>query len=323
MSARPSGPELRRPAAGPFLLVLGGIGLGLLVGVVAPVSPGAGRLPPLLGALACAVLAAVVWALRARPGALWWLLVVAVGLDGGVVALSQSLAGLILATTGYIYLVLYGAFAFDRTRLRVLETLVVVTSLIATAASEPGLRPTVWLATVGPVVVAGEVLGRAMRLLRWYAATDSLTGALTRAAFREAARTCLAGARRCGTPTTLVLVDLDHFKAVNDTHGHAAGDDLLVATVAAWRARLRGQDELGRVGGDEFVLLLPDTDADGACRLLTTLRPVSPVEFSAGVAEARDGESLEELLARADASLYEWKRRRPVPGLSRATSAPP
>ncbi|HMO10992.1 MAG TPA: GGDEF domain-containing protein, partial [Actinotalea sp.] len=116
-------------------------------------------------------------------------------------------------------------------------------------------------------------------------------------------------------------LDLDRFKPVNDRYGHAAGDDLLVGTAAVWQARLRAQDLIGRAGGDEFVLLLPDTDLAGARHLLAELAEASTIGFSAGLALAGPDESLGALLRRADAGMYSVKRGKPglEPDQARAT----
>ena len=300
---------LAEAGVGPLVAAFGGIGACCLVAAVAPVSAGADPAPLVAVGMAWWVLAGIAWLLRARPAGRVWLLALAVLGNAGVVAASASLAGVILASTGFTYLVLAAACVLDRPRIRAVVALVAVTSLGAMAVADTGLRPLLWLAMTGAAVVAGEVLGRALELLRLFAATDSLTGALTRAAFAEVARGRLATARRHGVPVTLALVDLDNFKAVNDSLGHAAGDELLVSTVGSWRGRLRAQDEVGRIGGDEFALLLPDTGADQVGPLLHELREVSPIAFSVGVAQATPEDDVASLLARADVALYECKAR--------------
>jgi diguanylate cyclase (GGDEF)-like protein len=106
------------------------------------------------------------------------------------------------------------------------------------------------------------------------------------------------------------VLDLDGFKAVNDSGGHAAGDALLRALASGWRSELRGSDLLGRVGGDEFALCLPGSDSAATADLLRRLRAASAGAWSAGTATARPGETLGEVLARADAALYRAKAAR-------------
>jgi diguanylate cyclase (GGDEF)-like protein len=117
----------------------------------------------------------------------------------------------------------------------------------------------------------------------------------------------------------LVLIDIDHFKRVNDTHGHSAGDAVLRDLAAALRSGLRASDTLFRLGGEEFGLLMMDTDGDTAVRRTDMLREIvtqwrlgglpEPITFSAGVAESSEEQrSLQALLDAADAALYEAKR---------------
>lgn len=108
--------------------------------------------------------------------------------------------------------------------------------------------------------------------LRMIAQVDHLTGALTRRGFIEQAEREIARARRYDRPSTLMMLDLDHFKSINDTHGHATGDQVLqrVAEIAA--ATLRPSDLLGRLGGEEFAVLLPETGTDGAFDAAERLR---------------------------------------------------
>ncbi|SEO34079.1 diguanylate cyclase (GGDEF) domain-containing protein [Methylobacterium sp. ap11] len=157
------------------------------------------------------------------------------------------------------------------------------------------------------------------------AATDGLTGVLNRTAFREAALAAMRNSRMApvSTPPSLIAIDLDLFKQVNDRHGHLAGDRALVHLVSVLRAGLREADTIGRVGGDEFLVLLPGTDADQAqvvaARLREALRraPLTLddgtallLSMSCGVAPHRDGMGFEEVVHAADMALYGAKRAR-------------
>src|SRR2546423_2093488 len=164
-----------------------------------------------------------------------------------------------------------------------------------------------------------EALTNALERIRELATRDELTGCLNRRAMHER----LADeARRCarhGTPMCVALIDLDHFKDVNDLHGHAAGDRLLRTFGELARARLRVGDWLARWGGEEFLLLLTATDAAQArpCvqRVLEALdspvfaeiAPGLAVTASAGLAECRPGDSVTAAIERADAALYRAK----------------
>jgi diguanylate cyclase (GGDEF)-like protein len=158
--------------------------------------------------------------------------------------------------------------------------------------------------------VISEVQGRLSSRLQQEARTDPLTGAANRRAWEAVAERELARAARSGEPVTIALLDLDHFKEVNDRRGHGAGDALLCELVTGWRGRLRSGDVLGRIGGDEFALCLPGTDAAGAGTLFERLTDAHPFTWSTGAATGSGTDTLQELLARADAELYAAKRTR-------------
>lgn len=163
----------------------------------------------------------------------------------------------------------------------------------------------------------------AEQLLEAQAFTDGLTGTLNRRRFLELAEVEMQRARRHGQPIALLMIDLDHFKAVNDAHGHAGGDQVLQAFVKTALTVMRGSDLFGRVGGEEFAALLPQTDEDGAARLAHRLRamvrghPVTLVTGAVGysvsigvasrMAGSADTGSIESLMLSADAALYRAK----------------
>lgn len=163
-------------------------------------------------------------------------------------------------------------------------------------------------------------LRRKTQALHVLATTDPLTGILNRRAFSEAATGEVDRVRRYGRPASLLMMDIDFFKRINDGWGHAAGDAVLCAFADHCREHLRDTDHLGRLGGEEFAVLLPETDAAGAQILAERLRAdlaavrVTPADgppiamtVSIGVAEAGPDESLDGLLRRADAALYAAK----------------
>ena len=143
---------------------------------------------------------------------------------------------------------------------------------------------------------------------------DALTGLLNRRAILTQLAGMVSGARRHGHPLSIAVCDIDHFKRVNDTHGHQAGDEVLVGVAHAMGTHLRQEDQLGRLGGEEFLVLLPDTDADAAMAVAERMReevahaamPV-PVTVSIGIATWEDAETPEAFLARADEALYAAK----------------
>jgi len=150
--------------------------------------------------------------------------------------------------------------------------------------------------------------------------TDELTGLPNRRAWEELLDREMRVARRTGLPLSVVMLDLDHFKAYNDQHGHQGGDRLLWLAGHLWRENLRDTDVLARWGGEEFGLLLPACDATSAHQLLERLHelPLDGVTFSAGIAEWDRASSDEALIGAADAALYAAKRA----GRNRTLTAP-
>lgn len=162
----------------------------------------------------------------------------------------------------------------------------------------------------------------ANRSLRELAARDPLTGLMNARAYYEACDRALAQARRGNSPLAMLFVDLDHFKRINDTHGHEAGDRVLKAVAHCLRDSLRQSDLIGRIGGEEFSVLLPDTDLPAARQLAETLRQdiehlipdigdghCLQITASIGVAVAESArETIADLQHRADEGMYQAKR---------------
>lgn len=157
-----------------------------------------------------------------------------------------------------------------------------------------------------------NLLSRALR--------DGLTGLWNRQAWTEQAEARFAESTRYQRPLSVLILDLDHFKNVNDSHGHATGDAVLQAVCGACRGAVRRVDLLGRVGGEELALVAPDTGVAGAstlgvriCNAVRRIRVSAPegplsVTISVGVAERSIGDGdLGDLMGRADAALYRAK----------------
>lgn len=157
-----------------------------------------------------------------------------------------------------------------------------------------------------------ELVNRLATRLRHLARTDPLTGLRNRAGLQEAGERARRWARLKGRPVGVAVIDLDGFKAVNDEHGHGAGDELLVATVTAWQAHLGRQDVLARLGGDEFVLLLPGADDEAATAVLDRLAEVSPTPWTHGLAVGDGTDEVAALLEQADGRLVRAKAERPA-----------
>ena len=157
--------------------------------------------------------------------------------------------------------------------------------------------------------------------LRELATTDPLTGALNRRRLFELASDETRRAERYGRPLCFAMLDLDHFKKVNDRYGHTAGDEALKIVAAAVRAGLRNLDLLARYGGEEFAVVLPETTLETARAAIDRIRAAVAalrldvggaavrLTLSGGVVTWRPGETPDAVLDRADAALYEAKRR--------------
>jgi diguanylate cyclase (GGDEF)-like protein len=167
------------------------------------------------------------------------------------------------------------------------------------------------------VAVLLDSLHRALEHQRHLATVDPLTGALNRRAFEIAAERERLRAARHGTALSLAYLDLDHFKSANDRLGHHAGDKVLEEVASAINQAVRGTDLFARVGGDEFVLLLPETDARDAMTVVQRMRSAAasaaraagyPAALSAGIATFRfPPESVDAMRAAADDLLYKAK----------------
>jgi diguanylate cyclase (GGDEF)-like protein/PAS domain S-box-containing protein len=152
------------------------------------------------------------------------------------------------------------------------------------------------------------------------ATTDELTGARNRRSLLETARREFSRATRYGHPLAVLMLDIDHFKRINDSHGHDVGDQVLKAVADAFRRELRDSDVLGRLGGEEFGVILPNTSGEGAAAVGERLRArvdamrlsgdwggdITP-KVSVGVACVQGAGRIEEVIKRADQALYAAK----------------
>ena len=191
---------------------------------------------------------------------------------------------------------------------------------------------------VGSLGFVLMIMERTDREMRTLAMTDSLTQVCNRRAFIDRGESTYAAALRSGSPLALLMIDVDHFKRINDDYGHPAGDEVLVEIARVLAGRLRLQDTLGRYGGEEFCVIAPNTDAAGARILAESLRGVveaTPltsrglrVTVSIGITACSAScpkcrPNLAALLAQADAALYEAKRNGRNRDRGREGSQPP
>jgi len=269
------------------------------------------------------------WACWYRPHALpdyFWLIApfVATTLISGLNLITKD------ASTGsqlfYLWPVLYAANFLSRrviylniAAVLVGEALVVLFALGAKDALADWAAMALALTMTAVVVVSLRERGdQLMRRLAGQALADPLTGLANRRSFDEALETAGAWAARTGRPLALITVDVDYFKTINDTYGHAAGDRALQAVAGVLRSVAEQEDVVARLGGDEFVMLVR-ADKRGALRATEALRdgvaaisdlPSGPPGLSLGVAVLPDdADTVEKLVTASDAALYEAKSR--------------
>ena len=165
----------------------------------------------------------------------------------------------------------------------------------------------------------GNELKAAHARIEELAQVDELTGLLNRRYIMKTLNEEMARAQRFGGACSVAIIDLDFFKRINDQYGHPIGDEVLRTFAITLFANLRAVDKLGRYGGEEFLMILPDTAKDQALRTLDRLRSIASevdwaaistvmnVTMSAGISEVRQDDSAADILARADAALYNAK----------------
>jgi diguanylate cyclase (GGDEF)-like protein len=288
-------------------------GAGGLLVLVAAIEPGSRGVMLTLALVALAVSAgAYVW--RERFNDLATLTSSVLGpvlIATGIVAGRGSWTGGLIAAA-YTFVAVHTALVLRWQHAAGVFVWSTLTVIVALRASAPTL-PIVAL-TVGFVLIYGTLVGVTSWLtqkVQRQAATDPLTGLANRAAFDAALAYARATVSRTGESLSLIALDLDDFKGINDTRGHAAGDAVLVGAAEAWSAQLRARDVLARTGGDEFIAILPGADADEAAQVATRLVAAlrGTVACSAGVATWDGSQDLGRLLRTADRALYVAKQQ--------------
>jgi len=226
----------------------------------------------------------------------------------------------------YVWVSLYAAYFFGPRLTAVNVLFIGVVYAVVLAVQQPaGISADRWTITIGTLVVVGGLVAalrtrieRLIATLSDAARTDALTGLRNRRGFQELLEVELERSRRSGRPLTILLADLDHFKAANDRLGHPAGDAALVRAAKALERTRRMIDTAGRIGGEEFAVIAPECDEAGAYALAERLRaavrdtfltePV-PLTVSIGIAvHPGHGVFTEGLLRAADEALYAAKK---------------
>lgn len=270
-----------------------------------------------LGIVACIAVGSLHAARTGRSGGAT--LFLAVTYSAGCVAVAHlaGLSGLL-----WVYPVMVANFMLARQRQAVAISLLVIAAVVASDTALPdALQKTMFGITAAVVCLFSWVFAsrtEAQRLqLVAMASRDPLTGAQNRRGMDDELAIAMASSTRDGTPLGLLVFDLDHFKAVNDAHGHEAGDEVLVTLADVVHAGTRKGDRFFRLGGEEFALLIPGADDATLHAIAEKLRlrvqdevacHGQPVTISIGAASLLPGEHVADWLARADAAMYRAKR---------------
>jgi diguanylate cyclase (GGDEF)-like protein len=268
-------------------------------------------------AATAATVTTLLWVLAPRLPS--WVVQVTIGLGSVLISLCVYFAGQPSAYVAmFIWVVVASGFFFPgrRTALQ-LAWLLTTYGIVLFSISDAGYSPftRLFLTAIAYGTAAAVVswlslsISRRVEVSESRARTDPLTGIANRRWLDQELSRELAWAGRHRAPLCAALIDIDDLRVYNDKHGHLAGDHLIVSAVEAWRGAIRPSDFLARVGGDEFMLLMPDCSAESAKGVLERIREATPEDTSCSAGLTRwDGvEGALALFNRADAGLYEAK----------------
>jgi diguanylate cyclase (GGDEF)-like protein len=306
-------------------VILAGATFGALGSILLPSSP-AEAAGTLVIAGVCYLVAALLWFVPQRLPGFAFHLVLAFGTVAISLALYVNGAAASDDEMFYLWVSLFAFYFFTRRQALAHMAVVAVAygAVMALKGTAPANEAVRWLVTVGSLTVAGLIVGaltqrtrESMSRLREAARTDALTGLLNRKGFNEDFEAELARSERSGATLALIVGDLDHFKQMNDRHGHQAGDESLVRVSEILQEWTRGGDRAARIGGEEFALLAPDSNEQAALQAAERVRQrvqkafdgsQVPLTMSLGVAlHPQDGSTPDELLRAADDALYAAK----------------
>ena len=231
------------------------------------------------------------------------------------IAAAQALAGdpVAVATLGFLYVWVATLTAvYYSARVTAAHVVVTVAAQVAVVGwlKEPVIVPQV-VVTVGTCVFVATIVAWLAQGLRQELLIDPLTNLTNRRGLNERLVRDMAASDRGGRPLAVAALDLDRFKELNDRYGHAAGDVALIATADAWRRTLRPADTLARIGGDEFVAVLPYCDSDAAEQVISRMLAATPagISCSVGIAIYDGRQDAAGVLASADDAMYRDKTR--------------
>lgn len=267
--------------------------------------------------IVAAIVLVIAFALSSRKVHLASLVFVLVATAGCIVS------AVLLGRTGVLwsYVVLWINFLLVSRHLALPINLTLIIALATQAWLFEGTQEHITYTVTAMLVIGygyifSERFSAQRQLLEELAHHDPLTGAGNRRLMRRQLQKAILARDLADQPSTLVIMDIDHFKNVNDEYGHEAGDSVLERFSAKVRTVMRGEDGFFRLGGEEFVLLLPGMDLEDARKALPGLHerlsgtiqgPAGPIHFSAGVAILRQQDDWSRWLARADHAMYEAK----------------
>ncbi|CAM3844191.1 putative bifunctional diguanylate cyclase/phosphodiesterase [Smaragdicoccus niigatensis] len=279
---------------------------GVVFALLLPEPQGA-RLPILVGAIATTASGAAIAVFRARlpQSAHVVFLVFAIAAMATMISLGPSMTSQVAMTALFTCVACHAALILRWKGAAAVIALAEATLFGLTLV----LRDLPLWATIpaGTSVVLIGVATAGLRMIASQAAIDSLTGVRNRRGFDREIHTQMAVAAASNQPLSLILLDLDRFKSVNDRHGHAFGDRMLSEAAIAWRRELGLTGLLARVGGDEFAVLLPGVSEGEALHIAERMRAAVRGDCSAGITSWRPGDSVSLFIGRADIGLYRSK----------------
>ncbi|WP_217615297.1 GGDEF domain-containing protein [Cellulomonas sp. GbtcB1] len=236
--------------------------------------------------------------------------IVGVVVSAVLVTSCHTAQGVVVFALGFVVAGQFAAYALERRRAAVVAGFVVAAIALSATFAPASVHPVIVVAASTMALLSCWLMAQQSERLRRQARTDHLTGALNRGAFYERVADLVPRALRSGAPLSVVAFDIDDFKVVNARHGHLGADDLMAALSAAWRGALPPRAILGRVGGDEFLAVLPGVGEAEARRWASSAASGQALSSSAGVATLRPEDGVRSLLDRADADLFAAKDAR-------------